>query len=230
MYEAYVEPARVDLHRVGAHFALSSVFEESSEESIDIYCYSAHIEDFEHAEAGVQVLTTSRSKIRSNITLEEYAVDSAVLYLGDHHLFAAVQGRMPDDQFKRIRQDLVKAFRKGDSNEVMRQMNVAFDGKNYSLTHLFKDQQREILNWLLESTWKEIESSFRHIYEHNYAIMQMIRNMNMPLAQGTVRAGRVHSERRHLLGDSGRRHRSEPAAGSGRRGGTPVAEPRQGDG
>jgi hypothetical protein len=157
------------------------VFEESSEESIDIYCYSAHIEDFEHAEAGVQVLTTSRSKIRSNITLEEYAVDSAVLYLGDHHLFAAVQGRMPDDQFKRIRQDLVKAFRRGDSNEVMRQMNVAFDGKNYSLTHLFKDQQREILNWLLESTWKEIESSFRHIYEHNYAIMQMIRNMNMPL-------------------------------------------------
>jgi alpha-amylase/alpha-mannosidase (GH57 family) len=181
VYEAYVEPARVDLHRVGAHFALSSVFEESSEESIDIYCYSAHIEDFEHAEAGVQILTTSRSKIRSNITLEDYAVDSAVLYLGDHHLFAAVQGRMADDQFKRVRQDLVKAFRKGDSNEVMRLMNVVFDGKNYSLTHLFKDQQREILNWLLESTWKEIESSFRHIYEHNYAIMQMIRNMNMPL-------------------------------------------------
>jgi alpha-amylase/alpha-mannosidase (GH57 family) len=181
VYEAFVEPARVDLHRVGAHFALSSVFEESSEERIDIYCYSAAIEDFEHVEAGVQVLTTSRSKVQSNITLEEYAVDSAVLYLGDHHLFAAVQGRMSDEHFKRVRQDLVKAFRKGDSNEVMRLMNVAFDGRNYSLTHLFKDQQREILNWLLESTWEEIESSFRHIYEHNYAIMQMIRNMNMPL-------------------------------------------------
>jgi alpha-amylase/alpha-mannosidase (GH57 family) len=181
VYEAYVEPARVDLHRVGAHFALSSVFEESSEEKRDIYCYSATIEDFEHVEAGVQVLTTNRTKIRSNITLEEYAVDSAVLYLGDHHLFASVQGRMPDEQFKRIRQELVKAFKKGDSNEVMRLMNVAFESKNYSLTHLFKDQQRQILNGLLEGTWEEIESSFRHIYEHNYAIMAMIRNMNMPL-------------------------------------------------
>ncbi len=181
VYEAFVEPARVDLHRVGAHFALSSVFEESSEERIDIYCYSAAIEDFEHAEAGVQVLTTCRTRIQSNITFEQYAVDSAVLYLGDHHLFAAVQGRMADEQFKRIRQDLVKAFRKGDSNDVMRLMNTAFEGKNYSLTHLFKDQQREILNLLLESTWEEIESSFRHIYEHNYAIMHMIRNMNMPL-------------------------------------------------
>jgi len=64
---------------------------------------------------------------------------------------------------------------------VMRLMNVSFGGKNYSLSHLFKDQQRQILNDLLESTWEEIENSFRHIYEHNYAIMQMIRNMNMPL-------------------------------------------------
>ncbi len=181
VYEAYVEPARVDLQRVGAHFALSSVFEESAAEEAEIYCYSAQIEEFEHVAAGVQILTTSRAKIRSNITLEEYSVDSAVLYLGDHHLFAAVQGRMPDEQFERVREGLVKGFRKGDSNEVMRLMNVAFDRKNYSLSHLFKDQQREILNSLLEGTWEEIESSFRHIYEHNYAIMQMIRNMNMPL-------------------------------------------------
>ena len=181
VYEAYVEPARVDLNRVGAHFALSSVFEDSSDETTGIYCYSAEIENFEHVEAGVQVLTTSRAKIRSNVTREQYTVDSAVLYLGDHHLFAAVQGGMPDEQFKRTREDLVKAFRKGESNEVMRLMNVAFDGRNYSLSHLFKDQQREILNVLLESTWAEIDSSFRHIYEHNYAIMQMVRNMNMPL-------------------------------------------------
>jgi hypothetical protein len=88
---------------------------------------------------------------------------------------------MDDNEFHAVRQDLNKAFRRSDSNEVMRLMNVVFGGKNYSLTHLFKDPQRQILHELLESTWEEIESSFRHIYEHNYAIMQMIRNMNMPL-------------------------------------------------
>ena len=181
VYELYVQPARIDLHRVGAHFALSSIFEESAEETSQIYCYSAGVEDFERVEAGVQILTTGRTNIQSDVTLETYSVDAAVLYLGDHHLFAAVQGRMDDDAFKQNRELLVKAFRKGDSNEVMRLMNVVFDGKHYSLSHLFKDQQRQILNELLESTWEEIESSFRHIYEHNYAIMQMIRNMNMPL-------------------------------------------------
>jgi len=181
IYETYVQPARIDLQRVGAHFALSSVFEESPEEAAEIYCYSATTEDFDRVDAGVQILTTGRINIRSNVTLEEYSVDSAVLYLGDHHLFAAVQGRTPDEAFQKIRNDLTTAFRKGDSNEVVRVMNTAFDETNYSLSHLFKDQQREILNELLEGTWEEIESSFRHIYEHNFAIMQMIRNMNMPL-------------------------------------------------
>jgi len=129
----------------------------------------------------MQVLTTGRVTIRSNVTLEQHAADMLVFYLGDHNLFAAVRARIPDDEFQRIRQDATKAFRKGDSNEVMRLMNVVFGGGNYSLGHLFKDRQRLILNELLESTWEEIQNSFRHIYEHNYAIMQMICNMNMPL-------------------------------------------------
>lgn len=181
IYEAYVEPARIDLNRVAAHFALSSVFEEARERTTEIYCYSATVDSSDRAEAGVQVLTTGRVAIRSNITFERHVADLVVFYLGDHNLFATVRARMGDEEFNAVRQDLSKAFRKSDSNEVMRLMNVVFGGKNYSLTHLFKDPQRQILNELLESTWQEIESSFRHIYEHNYAIMQMIRNMNMPL-------------------------------------------------
>jgi hypothetical protein len=76
VYEAYVEPARVDLHRVGAHFALSRCLRSFGRETGYLLLHSATIEDFEHVEAGVQVLTTNRARIRSNITLEEYAVDS----------------------------------------------------------------------------------------------------------------------------------------------------------
>lgn len=181
VYETYVEPARIDLNRVAAHFALSSVFEESRERTTNIYCYSATVDGLDRAAAGMQVLTTGRVTIRSNITFEIHEADLVVFYLGDHNLFATVRSRLGDEDFKAVREQLNKAFRKSDSNEVMRLMNVVFGGRNYSLTHLFKDPQRQILNELLETTWQEIENSFRHIYEHNYAIMQMIRNMNMPL-------------------------------------------------
>jgi len=183
VYQAYVEPTRIDLHRVGAHFALSSLFEESPEEGRDIYCYSANMEDFQRSEAGIQTLATGRATIQSNVTLEKGTIDLAVLHLGDHNLMAALTSRMPDEDFHQMRQELNSAFRKGDTNEVMRQMNMRFTGDTYSLWHLFKDEQRRILYELLENTWQEVESSFRHIYEHNYAIMLMIRGMNMPLPE-----------------------------------------------
>jgi hypothetical protein len=220
VYEAYVEPARIDLERVAAHFALSSIFEDSrakpwsgsngpsagQEETAGrpaqraghdqsrlwrpapdqahlrrVYCYSASVNDFQRTEAGVQVLISNRTTIQSQITFEKYSIETVVLYLGDHNMFVTIRSLGPDEDFHQVRDMIDEAFRKGDNNEVVRLMNVSFNGRNYSLSHLFKDQQRRILNELLANTWDEIESSFRHIFEHNYAIMQMIQNINMPL-------------------------------------------------
>lgn len=181
VYEKLVQPGRVDLHRVGAHFALSSLFTEQPREESDIYCYSTKVQDYQRIEAGVQKLATGRATIRSNIVLDEGQVDFAVMHLGDHNLTGAVTGRMDGDRFEQMRQRLEDALRKGDTTEIIRIMDVSFSGNNYSLWHLFKDEQRRILYEILGTTWQEIEASFRHIYEHNYTIMQMMRGMNMPL-------------------------------------------------
>ena len=179
-YHALVKPCSIDLNRVGAHLAVSSIFEEYPEQ-IDIYCYSAVVESYDRIDAGIQILATGRAALQSNIVLEKHLVDFAVLHFGDHNLIGAVNARMSDDEFSNMQKDLRNAFNKGDTTEVIRIMNIFFKGNNYSLWHLFKDQQRHILHELLETTWQEIESSFRHIYEHNYTIMQIMRGMNIPL-------------------------------------------------
>ncbi|MFC1634424.1 DUF3536 domain-containing protein [Planctomycetota bacterium] len=190
VYQAHVEPARVNLDRVGAHFALSSVFEEENKEQAQIYCYSVENEEYQRSEAGVQILITQKLNIASKITLETQSFASAVLYLGDQNLFAALRPRLPEGDIDRIEQKLTEAFNKADNNEVMQLMNTAFELKNYSLSHLFKDQQREIVNRLLANTWEEIEASFRHIYDHNFALMLTIRNMHMPLPRPLATAAK----------------------------------------
>ena len=180
-YEGLVKTASVDLNRVAVHFAISSIFTEYKQKQTDIYCYSANADFYDRIEAGIQTLATGRITIQSKIVLEKYIVDFAVLHLGDHNLFCAACGRLPDEQFLSVRDAIQKAFRKGDITDCLRLMNITFTGKSYSLWHLFKDEQRHILYHLLETTWKEIELSFRHIYEHNYTIMQVMRSMNMPL-------------------------------------------------
>jgi len=179
-YEALAKTASIDLNRVGAHMALSSVFERYPEK-IDIYCYSADIADYERLDAGRQILATGRATIKSTISFEEHPIDFAVLHFGDHNLIGAVNARMPDVSFLSMRADVGRAFSRGDTTEVMRIMNLSFAGNNYSLWHLFKDAQRRILDELLQTTWQEIEASFRHVYEHNYTIIQMMRGLNIPL-------------------------------------------------
>jgi hypothetical protein len=180
VYDALVKTNNIDLNRVGAHLAVSSIFEEYEGQK-DIYCYSTQIETYDRIDAGIQVLATGRATVQSNIVLEKHKMDFAVLHLGDHNLVCAANARSPDKVFNKMKEDLKTAFSRGDITEVMRVMNISFEGNNYSLWHLFKDQQRRILYGLLESTWQEIESSFRHIYEHNCTIMQIMHGMHIPL-------------------------------------------------
>jgi len=180
VYEALVQPANIDLNRVGAHFAIASLFEQYPAK-IDIYCYSAVMEVYDRMDSGTQKLATGRATLQSRVTLEKYRVDFAVLYFGGQNLIGAVNVRMPDDVFSDVQKKLKNAFTKGDTTEVMRIMNISFDRNCYTLWHLFKDEQRWILDELLAPTLQEIEASFNSIYEHNYTIMQIIRGMNMPL-------------------------------------------------
>lgn len=180
IYDTFVKPSMIDLSRVGAHLALSTLFQDGEIESMDIYAYAAAIEYFQRIEAGIQTLTTGYVTIRAKMTWEQESFFLVGLHLGGQNLFAAL-GKMTLDDARQHEQELFAAFRKGDTSEVMRLMNVFFYGSNYSITHLFKDEQRRILDKLLDTTWQEIEFSFRHIYEHNYSTMQMMNNMNIPL-------------------------------------------------
>jgi hypothetical protein len=49
------------------------------------------------------------------------------------------------------------------------------------LWNLLKDEKREVLSQLLESTLQEVESSFRQIFENHYSIMFALKENNIPL-------------------------------------------------
>jgi alpha-amylase/alpha-mannosidase (GH57 family) len=180
-YQSLVKIGSIDLNRVAVHLAISSIFTEKLDEKTDIYSYTAKTEIYDRVDAGIQSLATGRTTIQSNIVLEEYTVDFAVMYLGQTNLVCAAVGRMADDKFSSVQRDMRNAFLKGDAAGIMRLMNTVFNGSNYSLWHLFRDQQRHILYHMLETTWLEIEASFRHIYENNCTIMQVMHSMNIPL-------------------------------------------------
>ncbi len=180
VYEIFAKPATVDLLGVGAHYAVSSMFEDYTEAS-QIYCYTANREVYDRMEAGSQKLAVGRVRLHSDITWEDSSVCFAALHFGRHNLLGGVRAYMGNDFFSNMHQEMKNAFHKADITEIIHLMDKHFGAHNYSLWHLFRDEQRKVLDKIIEGTLKDIEALFRQVYEHYYPVMQVMKETRIPL-------------------------------------------------
>jgi len=180
VYEMFVKPARLDLPRVGAHYAISSLFEEYPE-SVPIYCYTARSEIYKRVEAGRARLAMGKVRVVSEQTLDEQSLSFAVLHMGDHNIHGGVLPFADEEAFEAMERELREAFDRGSLADVILLVNKHFESRTYSVWHLFKDQQRKIVNQVLQLTYESIENAYRQIFDNNYVIMNFLQSLNMPL-------------------------------------------------
>jgi alpha-amylase/alpha-mannosidase (GH57 family) len=180
IYKRFIRPAVLDLLRIGAHYAVSSLFEDYPE-TTRIGEYTVHSQSSDITESGSQKLAQGKAKIHSDVIWEEEKISYVVLYLGDHNLIGGVRRFMNDQAFSLMQREIMEAFKKGDIPHLVRLMDRYFGAHNYSLWHLLRDKKRQILNQILESALQEAETSLRQIYENQYSIMSVLRENNIPL-------------------------------------------------
>jgi hypothetical protein len=180
IYEEFVKPVVLDLIRVGIHYAVSSLFEPYSD-SKTIYSYTVDCQTYDKEEAGKQKLAIAKAKVQSDITWEENIVSFAVLHLGDHNLVGGVREYMGEETFSEMHKAIKDAFLKSDIATAIGMIEQYFDTGNCSLWHLFKDEQRKVLNQILHETVDEVERSLRQINEHHYSIVKVMRQLHAPL-------------------------------------------------
>ncbi|HAX98647.1 MAG TPA: glycoside hydrolase, partial [Candidatus Atribacteria bacterium] len=180
VYELLVKPAVLDLLRAGVHYVVSSLFRDYPE-SINIYTYQTQRQFFEKMEVGKQKLAIGKSFLQSSITREEYAISFAALHLGDQNLISGAREFMGNEAFSGMHREIKESFSKGEISEVILLIDKHFKNHSYSLWHLFRDEQREIFNQLFTLTLKDVESSFRQLYENHYPMMQAVEGLNITL-------------------------------------------------
>ena len=180
IYEKFVRSAMVDWEQVGAHYAVSSLFERYPERT-NIYCYRTERQDYQSYEAGLAKFAMGQVKLTSEITWESVVLNFGVLHMGDHHVNCGVQeflGAEPDSSLAR---EAVEAFRRADFAEVIRFMDRYFGESNYSLWSLFRDEQRKVLEQILTASLGEAETLYRQIYERRAPMMRFLTNLHIPL-------------------------------------------------
>ncbi len=180
IYERLVRPTRVTPEAVGAHYAISSLF-ESYGDRVRLYCFAADREDYHRVTSGRASLAVGRVTITSDITRASHRLTFGVLHLGDHNLNGGVREFSGDEAYAAMARDLEDVFARADVADVIRAMDRHFGESTYSLQSLFKDEQRKVVHQVLEATLAEVDAAYRQIYERHTPLMNFLAEIGAPL-------------------------------------------------
>jgi alpha-amylase/alpha-mannosidase (GH57 family) len=188
IYENWIKPAIVDLRGVASHYAITSLFENFSDQST-IFCYNVRCITSHSAEAGMARLGSGHVEITSEITRESSVLQFAVLYVGDHNLSCGILENGEVKKFQELIQNLSECFDRAEFNEIHHILNNYFENSIYSLNSLFRDGQRKIINLILEDKVKDALVVYQRLYRQNIPLMRFLRGTSTPCPPALYSAG-----------------------------------------
>jgi alpha-amylase/alpha-mannosidase (GH57 family) len=180
VYDHFVKPMILDLTRVGAHFAVSSLFEEYGERS-RVYAFETRSMRAHKRNSGKNRLTVGIAEISSVITSERRTVSYAAFYFGDFNIAAGVRTFQGEGAFAALAREILKAFERADVTGVIHLIERHFQNGSYTMWHLFKDEQRKVTAQILDSTLGGVETALRQVRDHHYPVIEVMRRMGVPM-------------------------------------------------
>jgi alpha-amylase/alpha-mannosidase (GH57 family) len=181
IYKEQVRRKQLGLEQVAAHYAISSIFSSFAEET-DLFCFRIWRNSYDVYISGPGRLALGRVKIVSAITGKQRSFSFAVLHFGDQNITAAVKAYEPDDAagFEAFAAQAAEHVQRADFPEVIRLLDRYYGRMDYSLTSLFTDEQRRILQLILNSTLADIENSLTSIYEDHATLLHYLSQAGLP--------------------------------------------------
>jgi hypothetical protein len=169
------------LEKVAAHYAISSVFSSFGDET-DLFCYRVRRISYDIHTSGRGRLALGRAHISSAITGYQQSFSFAVLHFGDQNITAAVKPYTDADsaEFDAFAAKAEEHVQRAKFPEVIRLMDSEYGRVDYSLTSLFRDEQRRIVELILNSTLWDIENSLTTIYEDHASLLHYLSQAGLP--------------------------------------------------
>jgi len=187
IYETRIKPAMIDPLRVGAHYAVSSVFVDYPA-SARIYCYGVERQVQEVREVGPLALRAGRARILDTLTQATTSVGYVAAHVGLQNVAAGVTVEMQDADWQRMLEDVDQALHLADIPELVRRIDRHFAGRTFSIRSLFRDEQRKVLEQLLRDTLEQIEATYLDIHQRHARLGLLLTELNIPIPAPLKRA------------------------------------------
>ena len=181
IYKKCVDTMKLYLEQVAAHYAISSVFSSFADET-DLFCYHVRRISNDIHTSGRGRLALGRVHVTSAITGHAQSFSFAVLHFGDQNITAAVKAYDASGAaaFEAFSSEAAGHVLRADFPEVIRLLDRFYGHADYSLTSLFTDEQRRIVQLILNSTLWDIENSLTTIYQDHASLLHYLSQAGLP--------------------------------------------------
>jgi alpha-amylase/alpha-mannosidase (GH57 family) len=183
IYQKFVKPAMIDWQKAGAHYAISSMFQDY-EKTTRVFSFTFEDEQREFQVTGKTKLAVGRVRIHSEITQESEVLSYGILYMGEHNLIGGVRKFESPEAHEAAAKEIVGIYQTADFPQVIRLIDQHFGSPSYSLKSLFKDEQRRILDEIVATAREDLDSRFRLITERYAPLMKFLESAGAPLPGG----------------------------------------------
>ncbi len=181
IYKEQVRPMELGLEKVAAHYGISSVFSSFAEET-ELFCFRVRRQAYDIYTSGRGRLALGRASVANAITGKQQSFSFAVLHFGDQNITAAVKpcGEPDVAEFEAFASQAAEQLEHAKFPEVIRLLDRYYGHVDYSLTSLFRDEQRRIVQVILNSTLSNIENSLITIYEDHASLLHYLSQAGLP--------------------------------------------------
>lgn len=180
VYSRYVIPSKINLQRVGMHYAVASIFEEDPD-AFPVFNYTTSNEVFIRKEAGEQKLVLGVTKVKSNVTRSEKKFAFAVIYMGKHNIIGNISLDMEEEKFASMQVRMISAFEEGRLGDIIGLMQMYFGPEKYTIWQLFQDEKRKVFNFITQQSMLDLEDSLRRIYNRDYPLVMALNHNGIPI-------------------------------------------------
>ncbi len=201
-----VRPARIDLHKVVAHYAVAAAIAVPGDAVRDLhqgqklYCYELAPRDVTTRRTGKARLVAGTVRCTSLVTHEWDELSFAALHLGEHHVSGGIQTFPGREAWDAEVEELTASFLSADLLAAQRAMDRFFPDTAVSLGSLFGRERDRAIDHILSNSLREAESAFRRVHDENAPLMRYLVNLGVAVPE-TFRAAAELVLRHRILAE-----------------------------
>ncbi len=178
IYEREVITSFMPPEKVGASFAMRLLFENYPNEN-DFYSYKIIIGPYKKFELGRAKAVNGIATLISKITWRSTPIMFSSIYYGWYNLHSGAKVLMDQNSYFELDKNMEELFSKGLLPDIIDLIQKTFYPNYYNLNNLLKNDQKFVMDHILESAIIELSRHYEILYNNYLPVMEYVRSLNL---------------------------------------------------